>query len=105
MGLDGGVPAIDLHDLSVPLAVAATEAATDLDLDAGEVLLITGRGKRAGGISPLRDAVLRSSGGAPDGPGRVRVVLDPAKAARRGMGLMFWLFVALLAIAVLALFL
>lgn len=109
-----GVPAVDLHDLSVALAVRATDAALEVELDAGEVLLVTGRGRGSGGVSPLRDAVrgrcaeIAAGRGwrvVPEGPGRVRVVVDPARASRRGMGLLFWLLVALLAAGVLALLL
>jgi hypothetical protein len=105
----GGLPVIDLHDLSVAVAVDAAERALDAapGLAAGGVVLITGRGRRSGGVSRLRVAVLerarqvaaaRGWRAGPDGPGRVRVVVDPSRAARAegGLGPLFWLLVVAL---------
>ncbi len=106
LGVAGGLPTVDLHDLSVPLALDAVERIVALDLNCGGVVLITGRGRHTGGRSRLRDAVLsrlhqRGIPATPRGPGRVEVVLDPRRlhAARPGMGLLFWALVALLVVA------
>jgi len=102
---DGRV-ALDLHDLSVRLALDAVDLALGTDLQTGGLVLITGRGKHSGGRSTLRDAVLaeldlRAKRGElsfhPTGPGRITIVVDVerARASRPGLGLLFWLVVAL----------
>jgi len=111
LGATRGLPVIDLHDLSVRLALDTLESAIELDLSTGGLVLITGRGNHTGGRSKLRDAVMhalreRAESGQlvfhPLGPGRVEVVLDSERRsrARPGMGLLFWLFVALIALAI-----
>lgn len=113
LSASNGLPAIDLHDLSVRLALDALRIAIDADLGTGGFVLVTGRGRHTGGHSKLRDAVLdalterRDRGELafrPLGPGRVEVVMaeDRVKAARPGLGLVFWLLVALVALAVIA---
>ncbi|MFT4624860.1 MAG: hypothetical protein ACI8PZ_003523 [Myxococcota bacterium] len=103
VGWDGDTPALDLHDLNVKLALEAVRVLGDAELDGPEVWVITGRGKHTGGVSRLRQAVggkLRSVGAErgwrvyADSPGRIRVVLDPGRVARRPPSLML-LFVVL----------
>ncbi|MEZ4317360.1 MAG: Smr/MutS family protein [Myxococcota bacterium] len=110
---ENGLPLVDLHDLSVRLALDAVRRTLDAELDTGGCTFMTGRGKHTGGHSRLRAAVegellQRQSAGAcrvrPVGPARFEVVLseDRVRTARPGMGLLFWLFVALLGLAVFA---
>lgn len=96
---------VDLHDLSVALAVRALEA-----LDAGDVgaaRLVTGSGRHTGGRSKLRDAVIaaaRERGWrvAPIGPARLEVVRDPARhPVGGGVPIAVWVVVALVAAAIL----
>jgi hypothetical protein len=109
LGASDGLPLIDLHDLSVRLALDAVNAALALDLGTGGLVLVTGRGRHGGGRSPLRDAVQQALSArglqvAPRGPGRLEVVVSPdrAKGARPGLGLLFWLVVALAVAGLLA---
>lgn len=110
MGDLSGSPAVDLHDLSVGLArdVVARVIGVIPELAAGDVVFVTGRGKRSGGVSPLRQAVAadcaeaareRGWRSAPDGPGRVRVVFAPDRAAKP-LGALFWIVVGLAVAAV-----
>lgn len=107
LGWDGGLPAVDLHDLSVRLALEVVRQLLEHPPPQGGWVVITGRGRHTGGRSRLRDAVEarlaeEAAAGAlrfyPQGPGRFTVVYDEeaVRAARPGMGLLFWLFVALL---------
>lgn len=107
LGISDGLPLIDLHGLSVRLGLEVVEIVLAADLATGGVLLVTGRGRHSGGRSRLREAVI---GKLEDNevpfvlpsPGRVRVVLDETRyrRSRPGMGLLFWLFVVLLLLAV-----
>lgn len=98
-----GLACVDLHGLSVRLGTRVVAEALGADLSAGGFVVITGRGNHSGGHSKLRTAVeaqLREAEVwfAPQGPGRFEVQLDSdrVRAARPGLGLLFWLFVALL---------
>ncbi|MCA9567964.1 MAG: Smr/MutS family protein [Myxococcales bacterium] len=110
LGIADGLPLVDLHGLSVRLGLAAVDAALAADLASGAVILVTGRGRHTGGHSKLRTAVLahlEEQDGVrvvPRGAARVEVVLDEdrARKARAGMGLLFWLFVALLLLGLVA---
>lgn len=109
LGVSGGRPLIDLHGLSVRLALQVVACVVDTPVRTGAVVLITGRGNHTGGRSKLRDAVLndlreRGLPFSPRGPGRVEVILDAGRARRSspGLGLLFWLMVALLILAVIA---
>lgn len=113
LGESNGLPLIDLHDLSVALALAVVDVCVEHPPSEGGVVLITGRGKHTGGRSKLRDAVqgrlspLQEDGDlrfSPVGPGRFEVVFDPeaVRKARPGLGVLFWLFVALLALGIAA---
>lgn len=106
LGVTDGRVALDLHDLSVRLALDAVGRALEVELSTGGLVLITGRGKHAGGRSTLRDAVLAELEGRarrgdltfhPSSPGRITVVVDAARsrASRPGLGPLFWLVVAL----------
>jgi hypothetical protein len=90
---------VDLHDLSVALALRVLGA-----LDAGDVgaaRLVTGSGRHTGGRSKLRDAVIaaaRERGWrvSPVGPARLEVVRDPARHPfGGGVPLAVWLVLAL----------
>ena len=115
VGHQGKRPVIDLHDLSVRLAldVVAILEAEASSLESGCVILITGRGRHTGGRSVLRDAVLARLAKnettlgwrtVPEGPGRVRIEMDDARAraSAPGLGALFWGFIALLVGAILA---
>lgn len=103
---------MDLHDLSVKLALEVVELLLDRPPEQGGVVLITGRGNHTAGRSKLRDAVQgrleraaeQGVRFAPRGPGRFEVVFDPdsVRKARPGLGLLFWLFVVLLVIGAIA---
>jgi hypothetical protein len=102
-----GLVAVDLHGLSVKLGLRALEILLEADLAGGGFIVITGRGNHTGGRSKLKDAVAARLSEAsvafhPRGPGRFEVVGDAERVrrARPGMGLLFWLFVALLLLAV-----
>ena len=104
-----GVPAVDLHGLSIPLGEQAAWAAIgELGaLQAGAVMFITGRGRHTGGISKLKEAVnllviteAREQGWSvsPRGPGRILVVADASRAPSAATGrlpLGFWAVVVL----------
>ena len=113
LGRANGLPVIDLHDLSVRLALEVIAIAQGLSLSTGGYILITGRGRHTGGHSKLRKAVLADLEERVDAegltfkpldPGRIEVVCsaERVKSARPGMGLLFWLFVALLIAGILA---
>jgi DNA-nicking Smr family endonuclease len=113
LGVVGDAVGVDLHDLSVKLALEAVDRVAELapELGCASVVVVTGRGARAGGVSPLRDAVrARLAERAaehgwrvvPEGAGRVRLVVDPRRAGHGGLGPLFWLVVALLACGLLA---
>ena len=110
-----GVPFVDLHDLSIRLALEAAEIALDMDL--ASVGFITGRGRHTiDGRSRLREAVhARLAERCQEegwsfrvlGPGRCVVVLDAARAPSYATGALPWwawliiaVFVVLAAIAV-----
>jgi hypothetical protein len=108
-----GLPGIDLHDLSVRLAREAIDQALEADLECGGFVVVTGRGRHTGGHSKLRTAVLAELEirqqreelvARPLGPARIEVIVseERVRAARPGMGLLFWLFAALLLAAVVA---
>ena len=116
--IDKGLPTIDLHDLSVRLALEVTAVVeeTGPELDSGALCLITGRGSHTGGRSRLRDnvaAALRQQCEThgwecwPSGPGRWMLVIDRERAPagiRGKLGLMFWFFAFMLGMAVMAVF-
>lgn len=109
LGVSDGRVLIDLHDLSVGLALDVVERVVEAQPTTGAVVLITGRGKHTGGRSKLREAVLadlqrRGLRFVPRGPGRVELILDGERARRSapGLGLLFWLMVALLLLAMVA---
>ena len=113
LGTSNGLPLLDFHALSVRLALNALEVACDTDLATGGVVVITGRGRHTGGHSKLRTAVMawlderQESGDLAWrvlDPGRLEVVFDQerVRGARPGMGVLFWLFVALLLLAIAA---
>lgn len=104
--VEADLPVVDLHDLSVRLAVRAVDAVTEVSLDVGAVVFITGRGNHSGGVSRLRRAVLQrlQEQRFPvqiEGPGRLWQVRDRSKIASRPMGLLFWLMVGLLGLGIL----
>lgn len=106
--LTHGVLTLDLHDLSVRLALEAVERARVAGEDFGGMLMITGRGRHSGGASPLRQAVLEQlqARGEPYSQpnlGRVEVTWDSRKLsrARGGLGAIFWIVAALFATAAL----
>jgi hypothetical protein len=104
-----GLPCVDLHGLSVRLGLQVVQTVSAGALQTGGAVLITGRGNHTGGRSKLREAVLAHLDEhqipfRPLGPGRVELILDAerVRAARPGMGLLFWLFVLLLLAGVVA---
>ncbi len=110
LGSTNGLPTVDLHSLSVRLALEVVHAVLESDLECGGAVLITGRGRHTGGHSKLKNAVLaelerhQSTGRIavrPLGPGRTEVIVDEARVrqSRPGMGLLFWLLMGLLALA------
>jgi hypothetical protein len=112
--LEGSLPVVDLHDLSVKLGRDAVRIVAETpELEAGAAALVTGRGNHTGGRSRLRDAVagtlgaLRQEQGLqsrPSGPGRFVLVLDEERyvAQSGGLGVWGWLLVALLGAALYA---
>ncbi len=113
---DLGVPFVDLHDLSIKLALQAVDIAIEQELPA--VAFVTGRGRHTiDGRSRLRDAVHEHLAGLCAergwswrilGPGRCVVVLDPARASSYATGALPWwtklLIAAFAVLAVIALF-
>lgn len=100
-----GLIELDLHDLSVPLALEAVGLLIEAAPETGAAVLITGRGKHSGGVTRLRDAVqadleARGLPCVPRGPGRLQVTWDAAAAGRSatGGGLLLW-FVGLAGLA------
>lgn len=102
-----GLVCVDLHGLSVRLGRRVVEEALSADLSAGGFVVITGRGRHSGGHSRLRAAIEQQLSEAgvsftPQGPGRFEVQLDRdrVRAARPGMGMLFWLLVALVLVGI-----
>lgn len=109
--MHNGLPLLDFHSLSVRLALRAMEVVREADLATGGLVVITGRGRHTGGHSKLRAAVIDWLDAhqatavltwSPIDPGRLEVVFDAerVRSARPGMGLLFWLFVLLLLLAI-----
>ena len=105
VGYEGEIPTLDLHDLNVRWGLAAVAVLDDAELSCGEVRVITGRGRHTGGVSKLRQAVSgklvavaerRGWRVYPEGPGALRVVIDPTRVARRPPSLMVVFFVVAL---------
>ncbi len=107
-----GVPFVDLHDLSIRLAVEAVDIAAEMDLPS--VGFITGRGRHTiDGRSRLRDAVherltelCEEEGWSYRilGPGRCVLVKDPSRAPTYATGaLPWWIKLILVLMAVLGL--
>lgn len=106
---EGGLPVVDLHDLSVKLARQAVDAVAGAapELSAGAVCFVTGRGTHSLGPARLGRAVSGALGhvarahGWRHGllrPGRQVLIFDPrrAPAAATGrLGWPFWLGLAL----------
>lgn len=107
--VERGLVVLDLHDLSVRLALDALDAVVEQAeaLDGGAVALVTGRGRHSvDGRSRLRDAVgealaevAEQRGWAVRAPraGRYVLVIDPDRAPRAATGALgpvFWLGVA-----------
>ena len=113
LGESGADLLIDLHGLSVPLGCRAVEAIAEVapTLDCGAVVFVTGSGNHTGGVSRLRNAVLRLTQeiatdkewrAHTEGPARVRLVFNEARVAAEGYGVLFWLFALFFGAAVLA---
>lgn len=103
------VPMVDLHDLSIRLALEALEGVVEVagEMDCGAVCLVTGRGRHSvDGRSRLREAVqeeahslCRERGWVcrDSQPGRLILVMDAARApawASGGLGLAVWIGIA-----------
>jgi hypothetical protein len=112
--LEGGLPVVDLHDLGVQAARLAVDcvAREAAEIEAGAVCFVTGVGRRSLGPPKLGRAVGAALGHVarqrgwqhgPLSPGRLVLVIDPARAPARAtgrLGPLFWL--ALLAFGLLA---
>jgi len=107
---EAGLAVVDLHDLSVRLALRVVEALDDDELLA--VCLITGRGKHVGGHSRLRRSVTEALRELAErrgwatwsrGPGRLMVAVDAAQVPTEGPSVLLVLVGALLLVAVFAL--
>jgi hypothetical protein len=106
---EGSLLVVDLHDLSVKLALAVVGASLATELQTDQICFITGVGKHSRGPSPLRQAVLSlvqdfaeergSTVHIPRG-GRVIVPLS----APRGIGWGLWLLWGILGAAALVAF-
>lgn len=95
---EAGSPTVDLHDLSVRIAVECVEQtlAERGALRAGAIVFVTGRGTHSiGGKSPLKQAVTETLMDAaadqgwrlrPGAPGRVVLVLDESAASAQASG-------------------
>lgn len=104
-GGESGTPTVDLHDLSVRIAVECVHATVDEggSLQSGAVVFVTGRGRHSiGGKSPLKEAVTQSLLDAAQehgwrlrtgAPGRLVLIMDESAAnaqARGRLGPMAW---------------
>lgn len=113
VGLDAGVPTVDLHDLGRKTAVQAVELSCELapDLQIGALFFVVGRGRRSigGPVLPrvvgerLRE-ICAEQGWRLREPraGRYAVIIDPARApasATGALGWGFWLWVLFVASA------
>lgn len=95
---EAGSPTVDLHDLSVRIAVECVELTLGQveDLQAGAVVFVTGRGSHSiGGKSPLKQAVTETLMDAaaeqgwrlrPGSPGRLVLVTDESAASAQASG-------------------
>jgi hypothetical protein len=93
-----GTPTIDLHDLSVRIAVECVQATVDEagTLKSGALVFVTGRGSHSiGGKSPLKEAVTQTLVDAaqdngwrlrPGAPGRLVLVIDESAANAQASG-------------------
>lgn len=112
--VEGPMPVVDLHDLSVKLAKRVVEKAWKLDLQSGAVCFITGVGNNSiDGKSKLKVAVHGMLASAcekneawafrADGPGRFVLITDPQRApeeVQTSLPRGFWILVALIAAAI-----
>ena len=108
--VEGALVVVDLHDLSVRLALRVVGCLDDDRLDA--VCLITGRGKHMGGHSRLRRAVgealvllaeRRGWATWSGSPGRIMIAVDPSEMPSEPTSWMLVLVGALVVVGVLAL--
>lgn len=95
---EAGTPTVDLHDLSVRIAVECVQGtlAQAEQLKSGAVVFVTGRGSHSiGGQSPLKEAVTQTLLDAAEeqgwrlrsgAPGRLVLVLDEAAANAQASG-------------------
>ena len=95
---EAGSPTVDLHDLSVRIAVECVQAtlAQGQALQSGAVVFVTGRGSHSiGGKSPLKEAVTQTLLDAAEeqgwrlrtgAPGRLVLVLDESAANAHASG-------------------
>lgn len=116
VGLDAGVPTVDLHDLGRKTASQAVDAAVALgpELEAGAFFLVVGRGRRSVGgpvLPGVVDEKLRAAaqehGWQIRRPraGRFGVIVDRSKAppaATGALGWAFWLWMLIVALAAFA---
>ncbi|MFT5583642.1 MAG: hypothetical protein ACI9VR_001222 [Cognaticolwellia sp.] len=95
---ESGTPTVDLHDLSVRIAVECVQATVDQVgiLESGAVVFVTGRGSHSiGGQSPLKEAVTQTLLDAAQdndwrlrsgAPGRLVLVVDETAANAQASG-------------------
>lgn len=95
---EAGSLTVDLHDLSVRIAVECVQAALDESdsLQSGAVVFVTGRGSHSiGGKSPLKEAVTQTLLDAaqdqgwrlrPGAPGRMVLIIDESAANAQASG-------------------
>lgn len=95
---ESGTPTVDLHDLSVRIAVECVQATVDEvgSLQSGAVVFVTGRGSHSiGGKSPLKEAVTQSLLDAAQehgwrlrtgAPGRLVLIMDESAANAQASG-------------------
>jgi hypothetical protein len=97
---------VDLHDLSVALAIRVLDALETADVPAFR--LVTGSGRHTGGRSKLRDAVIREARSrgwsvTPLGPARLEVVRDARRSPTGGpIPWVVWVVLALVVVGLLA---
>ncbi len=113
---EAGSLTVDLHDLSVRIAVECVEAALSESeaLQSGAVVFVTGRGNHSiGGKSPLKEAVTQTLLDAaqdqgwrlrPGAPGRLVLIIDESAAnaqASGRLGPVAWAAIVLFALSLL----